>query len=94
MVLAQGSLYQRAGLRRPIALHLLDGLRQAVRQYEHLGSPPDDKRLADWLHSAAGRGLPVDPLLLQVLDGKLALATQRQLWLFARACDRLRDALG
>jgi len=94
MVLAQANLYERAGVRRGVAHHLLDGLRQAVRRYEHLNAAPDDAALARWLHDAAKQGWAVDATLLQLLDGKLAIGTPQQLLRLAQACDKLREKLG
>jgi hypothetical protein len=93
MILAQASLYQRAGVRRPVATHLLDGLRQAVRRYERWGNPPDDSRLREWLHNAAASGMPVESMLLKFVDGKLSINSEQQLMHLARACDQLRKAL-
>jgi hypothetical protein len=93
IVLAQGNLYQRASLVRPVAMLMLDGLRQDIRRYERWTSAPDDRGLSAWLHTAAGRGLPVDRMLQQFVDGALVIGTPRQLWLFAVACDRIRSRL-
>jgi hypothetical protein len=94
MVLAQANLYERARLRQGVARHLLDGLRQAVRQHEHWITPPDDVRLTHWLQAAVTRGLPVDQALLKVLAGQQVIGTPQQLLRFAQACDKLRARLG
>jgi hypothetical protein len=94
MVLAQASLYERAGPRRGTTRLLLDGLRQAVRQHERWNTPPDDARLARWLRDRAGEGWTVDAALLEVLEGRALVGSRQQLLRLAQACDRLRHRLG
>jgi hypothetical protein len=108
MVLAQAGLYQRAGLRRPIAELLVDGLRQDLRQRLHLVHTPDNAELLAWVArsgtGASGMGgvsaasvaiaRDIDPILPAFLQEKVVIGSPPQLLRLAQACDALKRGLG
>lgn len=93
MVLAQAGLYRRAGVRRGIVEHLLDGVRRTYMREYALPSVPSNAVLQNWAASFARSGVVHAQQLLSYLQTGTVPGGQAGLARIARACDWARAML-
>jgi hypothetical protein len=94
MVLAQASLYRRAGVMAATAESLVDGFRRAYMQANHLAVPPSNEAVLAWLRAAAAKQKFTGAgALMLYLEQHPALRSGGELLRLAQACDAARRLL-